>query len=663
MARPVRVPGFRLPVILLALLLGLQAGCTSPRRPENRLSAGAQAEALALFSQALLADAHQDYPAAWSHLQRALELDPDANLLYGPAAAVALKLEKPDDALRLARQFRSRSPGEPASWFLLAQVLALSGQPDQAGPVLKEAAARFPQDPEALLYLARYHIGRDDLPEALRIIESARETFASDPDILHLLGTLYVERARRVPEPQQKAAVEEGIAVLQQSLALEGTDPRRWQQLGYAWLAVNRPDSALTAFQEAGARAPGDLLIAQVMTELYIQAGRFEEALQMCEDAARRTGTDPEYWLRQIAEKMPPEKRPLLAGYLQDFIRGNPSAEEFYYAQLAALHLENSETDAAEACLQEGLALYPGRPRLRALLGYLRVRQQRFEEAYTELEAAGRDADSDRPGRSPVFVIHYAVAARESGRSEEAVRILSDACADDPSIPRYLMQAVLAGRPTLAIPSAIELLDALYSRRSDAPEPLYFISLLHGRQKNYPEALQYAARFETAASDGGHTNLLTGAFYYEYAALYERNGRLEEAETLFRKAIGLDPAVAASARNYIAYMWAERGERLDAGLELIRQALAEEPDNGAFIDTLGWIYYMQGRYPEALEHLQRALALEGNDPTVWEHLGDTWLKLDNLCAAVEHWKKALELSPDAAHLQQRILEHAPAAAP
>ena len=101
-------------------------------------------------------------------------------------------------------------------------------------------------------------------------------------------------------------------------------------------------------------------------------------------------------------------------------------------------------------------------------------------------------------------------------------------------------------------------------------------------------------------------------------------------------------------------MWAERGEKLDMGLVLIRKALASDPENGAFLDTLGWIYYMQGRYIDALNELQKAKQTVDGDPAVWGHLGDTYLKLGNLNAAIEHWKKALNLNPDSRQLIERL---------
>ncbi len=87
----------------------------------------------------------------------------------------------------------------------------------------------------------------------------------------------------------------------------------------------------------------------------------------------------------------------------------------------------------------------------------------------------------------------------------------------------------------------------------------------------------------------------------------------------------IDPKHAESY-NYIGYMYAEKGTNLAEAIQLIQQALALEPENGYFIDSLGWAYYQQGRYPEALRELKRAVSLAKEDPVLYEHLGDAYLK-------------------------------------
>lgn len=643
---------FRLLRILLPVLLAFPAGCTA-LRSTSRLSADTQAEALACFSQALLAEAGGDSAAALERLQHAILLDPDAEIIYGPAVAMALQLDRPEEALRLARQLRKRNPHTLPPLLLLARVLALTDQPVQAEEAFKQAVAAFPQEVEAHLYLARFYIAQKQRAKAVRVLETAQEQHGEDSDVLNLLGTLYVDRARDIPDaPQAVAAVEEGITLLEQALEIDPSDPRRWQQMGYARLATKQADKALSAFEEAHKLAPGDLLIARQLLELTVQTGNTDRALEIYDQIARQTGTDPERWLQTIADLLPVEQRAPLIEYLDKFIQEHPEPAVFYYAQLSALYLSGKQPEKAEAVLRNGLVHYPDDPRLRTVLGYLKLQQGHYEEAFGELEQVRSCADNLKQTSNPFFIFNYLIAAQESGHLEQAAKILSEVYTSDPVILNYYIQALLTGKTPVSVPSAIELMQAFCNRNPENPEPLYYLAILQSDQKDYAEALQNAGRFEALARSGGQTNLLSGFFYYQYAALHERNGQLEEAEKLFRKAMALDQTTAASARNYIAYMWAERGKKLDMALALVQQALAEDPENGAFLDTLGWIYYMQGRYTEALEQLQKAGALVADDPTVWEHLGDTYLKLNNRSAATEYWKKALEMDPE----NQRLVE-------
>ncbi len=72
-------------------------------------------------------------------------------------------------------------------------------------------------------------------------------------------------------------------------------------------------------------------------------------------------------------------------------------------------------------------------------------------------------------------------------------------------------------------------------------------------------------------------------------------GRFDQAVAEFRRVIVLDPK-HAEAYNYVGYMFAEKGVRLDEAERLIQKALELEPENGYYIDSLGWAYYQQGRY-------------------------------------------------------------------
>jgi tetratricopeptide (TPR) repeat protein len=112
----------------------------------------------------------------------------------------------------------------------------------------------------------------------------------------------------------------------------------------------------------------------------------------------------------------------------------------------------------------------------------------------------------------------------------------------------------------------------------------------------------------------------------------------------FRRVLAIDPKHAESY-NFIGYMYADKGINLPEAIELIQKALAIEPENGYFIDSLGWAYYQQGRYPEALRELQRAVALAKDDPVLFDHLGDAYIKNGLAAEAISAWEKSLGVEP------------------
>jgi len=102
----------------------------------------------------------------------------------------------------------------------------------------------------------------------------------------------------------------------------------------------------------------------------------------------------------------------------------------------------------------------------------------------------------------------------------------------------------------------------------------------------------------------------------------------------------------APGMNYLGYMWADRGENLPRALELIRKAVDLEPSNGAYLDSLGWVYFRLDRLDKAEENLVAASTLNPDDATVEEHLGDLWVKKGDMKKARESWKRALTLKPE-----------------
>jgi Flp pilus assembly protein TadD len=186
-------------------------------------------------------------------------------------------------------------------------------------------------------------------------------------------------------------------------------------------------------------------------------------------------------------------------------------------------------------------------------------------------------------------------------------------------------------------PQAIERVRGMLKNNNDDREVYIALAQMYSRTRQWPEAEQNidkAMALSTKQEDKDYVTFVAGS-------IYERQKKYEQAEEDFRKVIANDPK-NAMALNYLGYMLADRGTRLDESLGYIRRAVAIDPNNGAYLDSLGWAYYKMGNYELAEENLRRASDLIGNDPTVHDHLGDLYLKTGRLKLAATHWQRALE---------------------
>ena len=102
-------------------------------------------------------------------------------------------------------------------------------------------------------------------------------------------------------------------------------------------------------------------------------------------------------------------------------------------------------------------------------------------------------------------------------------------------------------------------------------------------------------------------------------------------------------------------MWADHNMNLDEAEAMIRRALESEPNNASYMDSLGWVEFREGKFDQALNDLLRAAkAVERDDPVVFEHIGDTYLKLNRVLEALDAWQKALALDPKNKTLTDKI---------
>lgn len=219
----------------------------------------------------------------------------------------------------------------------------------------------------------------------------------------------------------------------------------------------------------------------------------------------------------------------------------------------------------------------------------------------------------------------------------------------------------------------------------DAVEPHAILALVYAAQnkpdlatQEYTLALKNATKLEPKNIE----------IYKSLAAIYLQQEKLKEAESIFKLIAGLAPADAQAhfylgsiyydskdyiaaekefkaalklkpdyheALNFLGYFYLEQDKNINKAGAMIRKALEFQPENGAYVDSLGWFYFKKGKFKEALSELEKAAAYL-SDPVIYEHLGDVYLKLGNRDSARLNWDKSLKLDPNQEKVKEKLFK-------
>lgn len=167
-------------------------------------------------------------------------------------------------------------------------------------------------------------------------------------------------------------------------------------------------------------------------------------------------------------------------------------------------------------------------------------------------------------------------------------------------------------------------------------------NLLRGN-KEYTEAVEY---YTKAIERLGPEDKAHWSVYYARGVCYERMKDWPKSEADLKKALELDASQELTL-NYLGYTWVDQNLNLKEAMDLIRRAVQKRPNDGYFVDSLGWAYYRQADFPQAVKQLERAVELKPDDPVINDHLGDAYWKVGRRLEAKFQWKQALDLKPEA----------------
>jgi len=501
-----------------------------------------------------------------------------------------------------------------------------------------------------------------------RALESYRKVLNVDPGQSDLASRVAVLLIRQEDFPQ-------AIDVLKDALKANPNDAEPYRQLAFIYAKyLKKMDQAVDYANRAIALNPRDIETYQRLVEIELAAGEEKKALEVLDRAAKVRSDDANFWVRLgklyavilYKTDSPPKpdelKRvnevfkkaaehanddPAVLKDVADYYASSQQLKEAIALYLRVLELQPDDANAREK-LATGFILTNQRGKAVEMLEQI-IKQHPEKYQPYDLLAQVLDEEGRSLQRANRLDEAKAQFAKVAANYEQSLLINPNHAGT------YLRLAELLLGPLKDPERAVKFLTEARRRFAGAPEIAYYLAIAQREAKQIQQAV---ATFEEALHEAEldqDDEIVNAKFYFNYGATAEQAGLYEKAADLLRKSIALDPANAAEAYNYLGYMWADHNMHLDEAEETIRRALEIEPNNGSYLDSLGWVEFRKGKFDQALADLLRAAKnIDREDPIVFEHIGDTYLKLNRVPEALESWQKALKLDPKNKSLADKI---------
>ena len=465
--------------------------------------------------------------------------------------------------------------------------------------------------------------------------------------------------------------LKDAVREYERVIELDGDAMAVYRDLTLAYWQLGEPEKSLQAAEKLESVSEKNVDNQMFLGGFYLMAGKTAMARSAWEKALV---IDPDnetamVYLAACSAGDDPQKA---VEYWQQFITREPTSAEGYYQYAIACEKLGKLDKAREAFLKV-ISLRPESIEAYISIAQIYEKEGKFVAAVQQYE---RSLELD-PGNMTLLMYvgglyyrlkNYAASeelflrAQKINPDDSAVSLwlglLAEGRKDWAVAARYFEQ-VSAHEKNVSVLTrlsyyysmlkkndlALACLEKVVQLEPDNAQANYLLGLAnydlkkYGRaEKNFMRALELKPGFEEV--------------YFNLGILYERWKKFPRAIEYFNKAIALNPK-NATALNYLGYSYADRNMKLDEADSLIRRALELDPENGAFIDSLGWLLYRKGRYEESEKELERA-AEKVPDPVVWEHLGDVRMALKNAASAWDAYLKALDLDPQSKTIKKKI---------
>ncbi len=578
---------------------------------------------------------------ALENYKEALKADPSSAAISDELAEFYVQAGLLSDAEKDADEALAKDPKDLGALRLLARIYTsqIGGQNNRINQdMLKKAIEQYKKitdlavkDVDAWVMLGRLEKAAQDNAEAERAYKKALEVDPDNEDALTGLSLVYLDLGNS-----------QAAADTLKTLADKNPSARSLQALAETYEQMREFGLAADALKKALALNPPNAAdVRQAMAQDLVYAQRFPEALQIYQDLVADDPSDAQSYLRMSQIYRTQRKFTDARTASDKALAIDPANVEIRYNQVSILEAEGKTQQAIQTLkdiLDTTAKRTYGRPERSMRLALL----QRLAELYRDGEQTDlaveafrqmADLDADQGARAAAEIVETYRTGHDFSKAQQEADADLKKFPDDRVL--HVAHATLLadlGKNDQAIAEVKKLMDGKNDRETDMT-----LAQLYDKARKFDDAakaLDAAEKLSTTDEDKENIWFMRGA-------MYERMKKIDIAEVEFRKVLKVDPE-NANALNYIGYMLADRNMRLNESLDMITKALELSPENGAFLDSLGWVYFRLGRLPEAEENLRRAVSKTPGDPTVHDHIAQVLMAESKVQEAIQQWQTSLK---------------------
>jgi tetratricopeptide (TPR) repeat protein len=621
-------------LLVAAMLVSGASGRALAQRQESLTPSEQKTrDAMEHYMRARLHASESEFEEALKEFRKAVELEPNDGGLRREYADMLRELSVLAEAEKEARKAVELSPQDPGARRVLGQVL-LSTAKDKKGfeaaaAELKVANEAAPNDPATAVAYAQALLKSDRAQEAAPVLERV------------------LDRGRGAALPMLYGEALEQSGQLEQAeelyRAVTSQDPDN-RGARVALLRVyerqRKYDKAVPIVEGFVKAQPANLSLKSEYAALLVRARRFGDATRVLQEVLKAEPGNRDAlrnYALLLAETRETEKADEILKKLQEL---EPDDHDVPFRR-ALNFLDAHRIPEAEKILLE----------LRAKIAAKKKSEEELVQVDAQLAFAAylrKDYETARTRLAPHL------SAGEEGLNPQALNLLLQIARDTESWAEGLRIAREASQKTKT-PSVRGALGEFLLRVDDPAGKAEGEKLLDELAQESragavaaSDAWQRLERYGRAAATARvalQTHKEDPDLLFRLAASLEREKKIQESVAAFEHLIRVR-GDHAQGLNYLGYLWADRGENLQKALDLIRKAVALDPTNGAYLDSLGWVYFQLNELDKAEENLKAAASLNPDDSTIHDHLGDLFEKRGDVSRARAAWEKALTLKPD-----------------